>query len=74
MGLKRKCLVFLSDVVSAYGRKKLLGVKIPPVYPGDDILLMGGDFIFNREGKLIFGYSTKGNERPSISELLNSMK
>ena len=42
LGLGRKCLVLRSHKVGEFGRKKLLGVKIPPVYPGDDILLMGG--------------------------------
>ncbi len=74
LGLGRRCLVLRSHKVGEFGRKKLLGVKIPPVYPGDDILLMGGDYIIRRDGKLIYGYPTEENERPSIPELLNAIK
>ena len=74
LGLGQKCLVLNTGFASSYGRMRLLGLKIPPIYPGDDILLMGGDYIFSKDGKLVCGYPTETNERPSITELLDVMK
>ncbi len=74
LGLGQKCLILQTQFASKYGRMKLLGLKIPPVYPGDDILLMGGDYIFNRDGQLLHGYPTETIDRPSIAELLDVLK
>ena len=74
LGLGRRCTVLGTPFISSYARMRLLGVKIPPVYPGDDILLMGGDFILDQSGKLIYSYKTQENERPTVGELLDFMK
>lgn len=70
LGLGRRCLVMRTNVVSKYGQLRLAGVKIPPVSAGDDILLMGGDYIVTKDAKLIYAYATVENERPTIEELL----
>lgn len=63
-----------ANVVSAYGQKKLAGVKIPPVYTGDDILLMGGDYVMKNDGTMLYAYPTIENERPTVEELLDVLK
>ncbi len=43
--------------------------------PGDDLLQLGGDFVLDAEGRIVFAYSSaEATDRPTISVLLEAVK
>jgi hypothetical protein len=48
------------------------GVKMP--YAGEDVLQLGGDFILDRQRRVVFGYrSADPTDRPSTTTLLDAI-
>jgi peroxiredoxin len=41
---------------------------------GEDVLQLGGDFVLNREGRLVYAYrSAEPTDRPAVAELLRAL-
>lgn len=74
LGLGRRCTLLGLHMIDRYATKLLRNEPIPPSYSGDDLFLMGGDFIIDRSGQVIYQYATEENERPTVDELLCSFK
>ncbi len=72
LGLRKSVLgVWRIDSVLGYAEERLAGVKGAPVYEGDDLHVMGGDFFVDSEGRLVYSYrSAKSRDRPSVEDLL----
>lgn len=60
-------------MIDRYATKVIKNDAIPPAYSGDDLFLMGGDFILNERKEVIYQFATEENERPTIDELLSSI-
>ena len=75
LGLKRsvKAVWSVSTLVS-YAEERVAGVSPTPDYPGDDVHVMGGDFMTDASGCLVYAYSSKfSSDRPSIESLLSAV-
>ena len=58
-----------------YAEQKLAGRKLFSMLEEDDPHQLGGDFIIDKNGKLIFVYPSKtSTDRPSVDFLLNFLK
>ena len=75
-GLRRRLkLVWNLEIFTFYAARVVEGGKDNMVYPGDDLTLMGGDFIVRRNGEVIFAHAqTSQFDRPQISDLKNCLK
>lgn len=73
LGLRKSVLgVWRLDSVLHYAEEKVAGIKGSPAYEGDDLNLMGGDFIVDSERRLEYSYrSTTARDRPSVDDLLS---
>lgn len=72
LGLKRsvKAVWSVSNIVG-YAEEKVAGVPGAPAYEGDDLHVMGGDFVVDSTGKLVYAYSSKtSSDRPSVDDVL----
>ena len=72
LGLRRsvKAVWTISSIVS-YAEEKVAGIPGAPAYEGDDVHVLGGDFIVDSTGKLTYAYSSKtSSDRPSVDEVL----
>ena len=76
LGLGRSVAgVWSVAVITNYAEEKLADVPAAPRYPGDDLHTMGGDFIVDSDGKVVYAYLSKSSQdRPDVSELLDSLK
>ena len=72
-GLGRRCSLLGLHTVDQYAGKILRNEPFPPAYAGDDLFLMGGDFILDKNGVVIYQYATKETERPSVDEILSAL-
>ncbi len=72
LGLRRSVLgVWRINSVLGYAEEKVAGVKGTPAYEGDDLNVMGGDFVVDSRGTLVYSYrSTNARDRPTVDELL----
>ena len=81
VGLQR----FLKDTVCVktfvrYADKIVAGTWLPkgmsiPEYPGTDVAVMGGDFIVDSTGKLLYAYHSKNQyDRPETETLLKMLQ
>lgn len=70
----RKTVVFWSNMpgLIRYAERMIAGIELRAM-EGDDIHLMGGDFMVDSLGKLIFIFRTSTSNRPSVSELLTKL-
>ena len=65
---------------SSYGmyryaeRKMKYGTPFPKPYDGDDIAIMGGDFIVRNDGKVVYAFHQTTPERPDVQDLLSCLK
>jgi hypothetical protein len=61
-------------VILRYLRLIFRGWRPQLVREGEDILQLGGDFVVDREGHLIYAYrSAEPTDRPSVEALLQAM-
>ena len=58
-----------------YAEEKVSKVPPTPALAGDDLHVMGGDFVADREGKLVYAYPSKtSSDRPTIGKVLEELK
>jgi peroxiredoxin len=76
LGLKRSVSkVWRISSLVYYAEQKLAGRKLLAMLDEDDPLQLGGDFIINSTGKLVFIYQSKtSTDRPSVDSLLNFLR
>ena len=72
LGLRRYVDFLTTEVVIAYGEGMVGGVPLPKLtYDDDDLCIMGGDFIVQKDGKLVYALKQQTiNQRPTVEELL----
>ncbi len=62
------------DVILRYLRLILRGWHLQQVRQGEDILQLGGDFVLDGEGRLLYAYrSAEPTDRPAINALLQAV-
>ena len=62
---------FRPSVLWGYLRLIVRGGKLRMPYPGEDVLQLGGDFLLDRAGRVVFAYRGRtATDRPSVEELL----
>ena len=76
LGLKRSIVAVWSvKTLKSYAEEKIAEVPPTPALPGDDLHVLGGDFIANSSGKIVFTYPSKtSSDRPSIARLLDELR
>jgi len=76
LGLRRYCDIFTTETMISYGELMVSGVSFPKlIYDDDDLCIMGGDFIVQRDGKLVYALKQYTyNQRPSVEELLSFLE
>ena len=74
-GLRREVnLVWNLDIFTFYAAKVIEGRKDNMAYEGDDLTVMGGDFILRRTGEVIFAHSQSGQfDRPQVKDFLHCL-
>lgn len=72
LGLRRYVHFLTTEVMIAYGEALVKGIPFPKLtYDDDDLCIMGGDLIVQKDGKLV--YALKQHtiiQRPTVEELL----
>ena len=73
LGLRRYIDFLTTEVMSAYGEGLVRGLPLPQLtYADDDLCIMGGNFIVQKDGKLVYALKQRSyNQRPSVEELLS---
>ena len=76
LGLKRSIkAVWSVPTLKSYAEEKVAEVPPTPALAGDDLHVMGGDFIVDRKGKLVYAYPSKSSsDRPTIEQVLEELK
>ena len=75
-GLRRQLKAFFKvETFTAYAAQIIAEGSLGKPYPGDDLTVMGGDFIVRRSGEVMFTYIQKSQlDRPAVSDLLQCLK
>ena len=76
-GLRRKIKVlFKVETFTRYATQLIEGTtKSFDVYDGDDIAVMGGDFIVKQNGEVVFAYVQDSQlDRPAVEDFLQCLK
>ena len=76
LGLKRSVkAVWTIPTIVSYAEEKVAGVPSTPAYEGDDLHVLGGDFIVDPTGKLLYAYPSKtSSDRPSLDDVLTVLE
>jgi peroxiredoxin len=62
---------FRPRVLWGYFRGILRGYGVKKPYAGEDVLQLGGDFVLDRRGRVVFAYpSANPTDRPTVAALL----
>lgn len=62
---------FKPRVLWGYFRGMFAGYRVRKPYAGEDLLQLGGDFVLDRERKVVFAYaSADPTDRPTVTDLL----
>ena len=74
-GLRRQVkLVWNLEICTFYAAKVVDGRQDNMAYDGDDLTVMGGDFITSQSGEVVFAHAQTGQfDRPQISEFLECL-
>jgi peroxiredoxin len=65
---------FRPRVLLGYFQGMLRGYRVKKPYAGEDVLQLGGDFVLDRQRRVVFGYrSADPTDRPSITALLDAI-
>ena len=74
-GLRREVkLVWNLEIFTFYAAKVIEGRKDNMAYEGDDLTVMGGDFIVRQSGEVVFAHVQTGQfDRPQLPYLLQCM-
>lgn len=75
-GLRREAaLAWNLQIFTFYAAKVIEGRTDNMGYDGDDLTVMGGDFIVKRSGEIIFAHPQTGQfDRPQMADLLLYLK
>ena len=57
-----------------YAERMIQGIPLPQPYEGDDLFIMGGDFIVKKDGEIIYAFHQTTLERPDTDDLLSCLK
>ena len=76
LGLRRSVLaVWNMPILIHYAEQRMARIKALPSLEGDDLHQLGGDFVVDSSGKLVYTYCGKtSDDRPSVSELLSTLR
>ena len=76
LGLRRYCDILTTEAMSGYGERLVSGVPLPKlIYNDDDFWIMGGDFIVQQDGKIVYALKQRTfYQRPSVEELLSFLE
>ncbi len=74
-GLRRSVsAVWSIPTLLSYAEEKVAGVPPAPSYPGDDIHVLGGDFIVDSRGQLVYAYLSKfSSDRPQLDDVFETI-
>jgi peroxiredoxin len=65
---------FRPKVVWGYFRGMARGYGVKAPHAGEDVLQLGGDFVLNRRGEVVFAYrSADPADRPTVAALLGAV-
>ena len=75
-GMRRRVLVAWDiNVFMGYAEAVVKGRVDRVGYSGDDVTVIGGNFITNSSGKLLFSYRSKEQyDRPEVDDLLSFLR
>ena len=75
LGLKRSIkAVWSVATLKAYAEEKVAQVPETPALAGDDLHVLGGDFIADTNGKLVYAYpSQTSSDRPSVDNIVDEL-
>jgi len=63
------------SVIWRFVKLMFRGWKLKKAEPGEDVLQMGGDFVLDGDGRLVFAYrSVDPTDRPTIAALLDVLR
>ncbi len=66
---------FRPKVLWGYLRLIRRGGKVRRPYPGEDVRQLGGDFLLDRAGRVVFAHRSRtATDRPGVEELLNVVR
>ena len=76
LGLRRMLKASFNLVIFIYYADCVMaGRKDRMAYSGDDLAVMGGDFIVDSSGKLLFAHPSKEQyDRPYVAKLLEALR
>ena len=65
---------FRPKVLAGYLAKIALGHRLKTPYEGEDVLQLGGDFLLNRHGEIVYAYrSAEPTDRPTLEALFGAL-
>ena len=74
LGLPRTTLIWTMSTLIAYAERLRAGVQQWGAYKGDDLHQMGGDYIVDSAGKLVYVYHGKTHkDRPTVENLQTAL-
>jgi len=75
-GLRKELkLVWKLETFAFYAAKVIAGGTGNMVYDGDDMTVMGGDFIIKQSGEVVYAHSQEGQfDRPKLADFLQCLK
>lgn len=66
---------FRPRVLLGYFRGMLKGQGVKMPYEGEDVLQLGGDFLLDKLGRVVFAYpSADPTDRPSVADILTAVQ
>lgn len=75
LGLRRSVKkVWSIPTMMHYTEQKVAGIPGYPAYRGDDLHVMGGDFMVDSQGKLVLAYaSALPKDRPTLEQIFTTL-
>ena len=77
LGLRRYLKLLTAELMCSFGERIMKGLPFPElIYEGDDLWIMGGDFIVRKDGEILYALhqTTSIVERAKIPDLLSCLK
>ena len=76
LGLKRSINnVWRVATLKGYAEEKVAGVPETLALTGDDLHVMGGDFVVDTNGRLVFAYASKTpRDGPTVDQVLDELR
>ena len=75
LGLRRSAkAVWNVATMLSYAEEAVLGLPGHRALPGDDLHVLGGDFVVDGQGRLVYAYCSKhSSDRPQLKEILSCL-